>query len=62
MSDSAIGIFPNCEHTCFEDIENVLNKFLEDKNSSVVLIYPDGGYIEVTKGCTFVGIKMTKDS
>ena len=62
MSDSATGIFPNCELTCFEDVENILNKFLEDKHSSVTLIYPDGGYIQVTKGCKFVGVKMTADS
>lgn len=62
MSDSALGIFPKCEHVCFEEIENVINKFLEDKNNSLVIIYPDGGYIEVTNGCKFIGIKRVKDS
>lgn len=62
MNDSATGIFPACEPVCFEEVEDVLNKFLEDKNSSVMLIYPDGGYIEVSKGCKFIGIKMPKDS
>ena len=62
MSDSATGIVPNCEPVCFEEIETVLNKFLEDTNSSVLLIYPDGRYIEVTKGCKFIGIKTVKDS
>lgn len=58
MSNSATGIVPNCDPERLEEVEAILNKFLEEKNNYVIMLFSDGGYIEVTEGCKFIGIKM----
>ena len=60
MNESAIGVPSSTELTNLDNIEKAVDKFLENENSSVVLVFPDGGYIELTKGCKFIGIIQEK--